>query len=812
MTQQQLPRSFGPYSLLKMLAKGGMGEIYLARSGGISNFEKFYAIKKLLQKFSRDQDVTARFIDEAKLGARLQHPNIVQVYDLGAVGEEMYMATEFVDGFDLRRVLRFCHEKKKRIPLDIALFIVREILSGLAYAHRQVDAEGQSINLIHRDISPQNVLVSFEGEVKIIDFGLAKSTQRSQETQANVLLGNFGYMSPEQARGHVLDVRTDVYSTGIVLFELVTGTKRFVDENPLRLLEMVARPTPIMPSDRMTDIPRAIDRIYREAAAPDKDKRLATAEDFRDKVTTALHRLNPRAQREHLAQFLNHLFLGGAAPPEVDNDLLNKSVAIQLHDIVAQTEAFNTTKRDDVRNRGLTSATGYEEDAVQTNSHELMRSARVGDALTHQELTGQAAGPSFGGVPAEPPPPAQPQPVSAPAPVSAPIPAAPPPAAAAPPPELAPIPVTAPNAAPVVDPAELPPQASLVTKPRQAIELPPEQNDEQDMFVTLADMVTSSENQAVDTGDDEFELELGPLASSSAIAPSPSYPAASSPAPALADAAEALPTLAIESAPNTLEAEEFEVLEPLEEDEPTVVGHEGPPVSDIDLSLEELGGTPDANSLAAAQAFGDPVASSAEVEAWNPNAPQDASTSPTSVYEAPQWSGEPTVPPQEPAKVTSKLEPIPTPEPVPTPTPIPRPAPIPSPTPIPTSNLPKSAAPLRPARPASSAPVVSTMAAEPEPEKPEPTVVIDMESLPGAEVIEPPDAGGFGEGSGESLIIDFDASDDESSLPPSEPPPQVESLEPIGGPKIRPAAQPRGKIATGKVARPPRRGGQLTDE
>lgn len=385
-----LPRTFGSYTLLKLLAKGGMGEIFLARTTGIAHFEKYYAVKKLLKKFAHDEDVSARFIDEAKLGARLQHPNIVQVYDLGAYSDEFYMATEFVDGFDLRRVLRFCHEKKKRIPLDIALFVVREILSGLAYAHRQVDAEGNSINLIHRDISPQNVLVSFEGEVKIIDFGLAKSTQRSQETQANVLLGNFGYMSPEQARGQKLDVRTDVYSTGIVLFELATGTKRFVDENPLRLLEMVARPTPIMPSDRTPDIPKAIDRIYAGATAPAREDRYPSAEDFRDEVTTALHKLNPRATREHLAQFLNHLFLGGTAPPEVDNDVLNKSVAVHVQDLYRTTDAFTQPKEADVQDRRLS---GFSDDAPQTGSHPLMRAARVGDSLTHEELTGGASPP-----------------------------------------------------------------------------------------------------------------------------------------------------------------------------------------------------------------------------------------------------------------------------------------------------------------------------------------------------------------------------------------------------------------------------------
>jgi serine/threonine protein kinase len=373
-----------------MLARGGMGEIYLARTVGITGFEKYYAVKKLLKKFTSDNDVGARFVDEAKLGARLQHPNIVQVYDLGRVSDELYMATEFVDGFDLRRVLRFCHEKKKRIPLDIALFIVREVLSGLAYAHRQVDADGQLINLIHRDISPQNVLVSFEGEVKIIDFGLAKSTQRSQETQANVLLGNFGYMSPEQARGQILDVRTDVYSCGIVLFELVTGTKRFVEENPLRLLEMVARPTPILPSDRVPSVPKAIDKIYEKAVAQDRDDRYVTAEAFRDDITAALHKLNPKASRENLAQFLNHLFLGGQAPPSVDNDVLNKSVVLMARDLNAGAEAFTGNAVDDLKNRSLSS--DFADSAPQTASLPLLRSARVGDELSHDAITGEATG------------------------------------------------------------------------------------------------------------------------------------------------------------------------------------------------------------------------------------------------------------------------------------------------------------------------------------------------------------------------------------------------------------------------------------
>ena len=383
---EPLPRAFGPYTLLKLLARGGMGEIYLARTGGLAEFEKYYAVKKLLAKFVKDPDVTTRFVDEAKLGARLGHPNIVQVYDLGRIGDELYMAAEFVDGFDLRRILRFCHEKGKRISLDIALFIVREILSGLAYAHRQVDAQGRPIELVHRDISPQNVLVSFEGEVKIIDFGLAKSTQRSQETQANVLLGNFGYMSPEQARGKKLDVRTDVYSTGIVLFELVTGTKRFVDDNPLSLLEKVANPTPLLPSERVPGGPREVDALFMKATSAKREDRYADAAEFRDEVSHALYRLNPRASREHLAEFLNYLFLGGKPPKEPEGDLgaLHNSVSLRVGDFIAGSAAFQSSKEQDSANRRLADSGVDKEPTTQT--HALMKSARLGDKIALHEL------------------------------------------------------------------------------------------------------------------------------------------------------------------------------------------------------------------------------------------------------------------------------------------------------------------------------------------------------------------------------------------------------------------------------------------
>lgn len=726
----ELPRQFGTYSLLKLLAKGGMGEIYLARTGGISHFEKYYAVKKLLKKFAHDADVCARFIDEAKLGARLQHPNIVQVYDLGKVGDELYMATEFVDGFDLRRVLRFCHEKRKRIPLDIALFIVREVLSGLAYAHRQVDAEGQSINLIHRDISPQNVLVSFEGEVKIIDFGLAKSTQRSQETQANVLLGNFGYMSPEQARGQKLDVRTDVYSTGIVLFELVTGTKRFVDENPLRLLEMVARPTPIMPSDRAPDVPKALDRIFLGATQANREGRYKDAETFRDEVTQALHKLNPRATREHLAQFLNHLFLGGQAPPPVDNDALNKSVAIQVKDLHEKSSAFTKTKEDDVQDRGLTD---FSDDAPQTASHPLMRAARVGDVLSHQELTAEESLP----------PGVDPRVMES----------GPPPATRPPVPQVSASDISSPNV-----PAVMPAPNLQVTPP-------------------VATLTPSADIALPGT-----PLEWQARATDPAMRPPRAEPSSLDEQPAVATG-EPLPTEVYEAptfgAPAFASAYE----------QPSLDAGQGPAEELEELPLEEANELLELTPLPAANEGAPPPSPP-------PQAPPTTRSAPVvSTLGAPP---PPTAPPSQGGVVVSSV--------------VER----------------KGGA------------VVSTLKPSrdeaPSAERDEPTMVVDLGSLPGAEEREPLLSGaGFREGgTHDSLIIDFEIDDDPDaptqkapvapsgppvaaraapppplpSAPPEPPAPTIRPPAPVQ-PVIRPAAQPRGRVVTGGVAKPRR--GQPND-
>ncbi|WDT79866.1 MAG: serine/threonine-protein kinase [Candidatus Manganitrophus sp.] len=221
------PIRFGKYLLLDKIGTGGMAELFLAKQTGLSGFEKSVAIKRILPHLTQGSEFIAMFINEAKLAALLTHQNIVQIYDLGNVDQCHYIAMEYIMGKDLRTVIN--HGKSKNIPLSIgdALLIVSKICSALDYAHRKKDLNGNDLHLVHRDISPQNILVSYEGEVKLVDFGIAKAAMGGQETKTGVLKGKLAYMSPEQAWGKPVDGRTDLFALGIVLYEAVTGERLF---------------------------------------------------------------------------------------------------------------------------------------------------------------------------------------------------------------------------------------------------------------------------------------------------------------------------------------------------------------------------------------------------------------------------------------------------------------------------------------------------------------------------------------------------------------------------------------------------------
>ena len=233
------PKSFGKYFLTDKIAVGGMAEIYKAKVFGVDGFEKTLAIKKILPHFSKDEEFISMITNEAKLVVQLSHPNIVQVYDLGRVRSDYFISMEFIDGMNLRQLMRFAKKNKKTIPIEIVLFIVSEILKGLDYAHNKNGSNGEPLNIVHRDMSPHNILVSHEGEVKIVDFGIARAAQTISHTQIGMLKGKVNYMSPEQALGKPLDHRTDIYSVGIMLFELLTGKRLYEGEAQLEILEKV---------------------------------------------------------------------------------------------------------------------------------------------------------------------------------------------------------------------------------------------------------------------------------------------------------------------------------------------------------------------------------------------------------------------------------------------------------------------------------------------------------------------------------------------------------------------------------------------
>ncbi|HEY5945755.1 MAG TPA: serine/threonine-protein kinase, partial [Kofleriaceae bacterium] len=305
-----LPQVFGRYLLVQRLSRGGMGEIFLAKHG-LAGFEKLAVIKKVLPHLAADDQFISRFVDEAQVAIKLQHVNVAQVFEVGRVGDEYFLALEYVEGRDLRRTLAVLQQRSMRLPVDLALFVGRELANGLAYAHRRTSTDGASLNLVHCDVSPPNVLVSFEGETKVIDFGIAKSALRGTATDPKMGFGKFGYMAPEQLiRGGVVDHRTDIYAAGVVLFELLTG-QRLYEAGPepdyRALAKKVAKGEHKMPSE----VDRSLapyDDLVATALRPKPEDRYQSAAEFRDAIQQALVNVNPTISTDALGAYMRDLF------------------------------------------------------------------------------------------------------------------------------------------------------------------------------------------------------------------------------------------------------------------------------------------------------------------------------------------------------------------------------------------------------------------------------------------------------------------------------------------------------------------------
>jgi TonB family protein len=311
---------FGQYELMEPIATGGMAEVYRARMRGVEGFQKIVAIKRILPHLTDNDEFLSMFVDEAKLAAQLQHPNIVHIYDLGKVERSYYIAMEFIDGKDLRSILQRLEERKARLPLGLTLFIASRLATALDYAHRKRDLQGKAMSLVHRDISPQNVLISYDGDIKLCDFGIAKAASKASHTRAGALKGKLQYMSPEQAWGKDIDNRSDIYSLGLVLHEMLTGRKPFAGDSELSILEQVRAPHLIPPRELDPAIPPEVERVVMKALREDRDDRYQTAGELAADLGNMLQVIRPTPGASELGAFLAEIFdrerpaAGRAAP------------------------------------------------------------------------------------------------------------------------------------------------------------------------------------------------------------------------------------------------------------------------------------------------------------------------------------------------------------------------------------------------------------------------------------------------------------------------------------------------------------------
>ncbi len=303
-----LPAHFGKYLLVHQLGRGGMAELFLAKQSGLKGFEKVLAIKKILPHLTQDPEFVSMFVNEGKLAALLTHQHIVQIFDLGHVEGAYYMAMEYVMGKDVRSLVGKIRERGGRLSIDHALLIVSQVASGLDYAHRKKDLNGRDLNIVHRDVSPQNILVSYEGEVKLVDFGIAKAAGSGQETQTGILKGKLAYMSPEQACGRAIDRRSDVFSLGIVLYELLTGRRLFKGDSDLSTLEQVRTAHVEPPRTLDGDIPEALDAVVLKALAREPEQRYQTASEFQAALERIMTERGQGFSSLNLAHYLATIF------------------------------------------------------------------------------------------------------------------------------------------------------------------------------------------------------------------------------------------------------------------------------------------------------------------------------------------------------------------------------------------------------------------------------------------------------------------------------------------------------------------------
>ena len=271
----------GRYMVLKHLASGGMADVLLARTDGIEGFERHVVLKRIRAEHAKDKRFIDMFIDEARLAANLHHQNIVQVHDIGESAGEYFFAMEYLHGEDLRAMLSVVSKTRAHMPLGTVVSIISSVAAGLHYAHERRGADKKPLHIVHRDVSPSNILVSYDGSVKIVDFGIAKAAMRQNETRSGSLKGKVSYMSPEQCKMNAVDRRSDIYALGVVLYEMATTTRLFKGDSDYLVMDAICTGKIPLPRVRRPDLPNELSTIIMTALATDPERRYQTADELR---------------------------------------------------------------------------------------------------------------------------------------------------------------------------------------------------------------------------------------------------------------------------------------------------------------------------------------------------------------------------------------------------------------------------------------------------------------------------------------------------------------------------------------------------
>jgi len=327
------------YHVVSKIAAGGMAEIFLALQKGEQGFQKPVVLKRILPALARDTAFVRMLVDEAHIASTLNHSNLVQVLDLGKSGDQYFLVLEFVDGWSLEQIRRRALAAKVKIPTPLALYIVSALCRGLAYVHTR-ERNGKPLGIIHRDVTPQNVLISQQGEVKLADFGIAKAVGKSERSATGVIKGKFAYMSPEQSQARPLDARSDLFSVGTVLYLLTTGKKPFDGPTDTDVIMQVRRAKPAKPSTVVRDMNAEIEKVINRALRADPSKRWQTAEQMADKIDAILIKLGQPSGPAPLKRWLETLSAkDGAKPPAPDPGLISDpSIAVDLGSIELELE------------------------------------------------------------------------------------------------------------------------------------------------------------------------------------------------------------------------------------------------------------------------------------------------------------------------------------------------------------------------------------------------------------------------------------------------------------------------------------------